>query len=100
MKKCNHERNTKKRQSKTEVGQRDTKLEDVLETPFKTSNKNIFTLKDNGAFSKFRQLQFAAKTVKLNDKILIGTSFGPQTLFYEQDILMEKDSSEETKGNF
>jgi len=54
MKKCNHERNTRKRQSKTEIGERDTRLEDVLETPLKISKTNIFTLNDTGAFSKFK----------------------------------------------
>ena len=30
---------------------------------------------------------------------MLASSIGPQTLFQEQDILVEKDSSEESKDN-
>jgi len=30
---------------------------------------------------------------------MLASSFGPQSLFQEQDILMEKDSSEENKNH-
>jgi hypothetical protein len=95
-KKCTHEFKMKIKKSKTEVGsitgERDTKIEDVLETPKK---KNIFTLGDNGAFSKFKQLYSAVKTVELKNKVLISTAIGPNSILNPEDILMEKESSEE-----
>jgi hypothetical protein len=49
------------KKSKTEVGSvagdKDTRMEDLLDTPSKTPKKNIFTLGEAGAFSKFKQLQ-------------------------------------------
>jgi len=53
--KCKHEFYMKNKKAKTETGsirgERDTKIEDLFGTP---SKKNIFTLGDTGAFSKFK----------------------------------------------
>jgi hypothetical protein len=38
------------------------------------------------------------KTVDLKNKILVSTSIGPNSILNTEDILMEKDSSEEKKN--
>jgi hypothetical protein len=57
-KKCDHERNIRNKKSKTDIGSvigdRDTKLEDVLGTSSLKTPKKIFMLGDTGAFSKFK----------------------------------------------
>ena len=72
--------------------ERDTKLEDV------EPQQKVFSLNDKSAFSKFKQLQSVAKTVDLKNKILVSTSIGPNSILHTENILMEKDSSEEMKG--
>jgi hypothetical protein len=54
--KCTHESKMRSKKSKTEIGDRDTNTEDIFGTQSMEPKKNIFTLGDTGAFSKFKQL--------------------------------------------
>lgn len=96
-KKSNHYCSEKK--SKTQfvptLGENSTSIE-VFGTQMKTK-KNIFTLGETGAFSKFKQ-QNTLKNVTLKDKIIINMPLGPNSILNPEDILIEENPGEEKEN--
>ena len=66
-----------------------------FETPTKIGPPTVNALKQLPKPSNFSAF---FKPVVVSGKQMLVSSFGPRSLFQEQDILMEKDGSEETKN--
>jgi hypothetical protein len=70
-----------------------------FETPNKVGPPTANALKQLPKASISSTFSAFFKPVVVGGKQMLASSFGPQSLFQEQDILIEKDSSEESKGN-